>query len=481
MLRLLTIMAVLVGACGRIDFDLLADGGGDGGSSCPSPSPGERDGTRLVLAGTQFGDGSRWLNGYYDLQRDEPCQPVSWSDGNTYCVPTEDAFGVFADASCSQPLAELFACGQSMERYVATATQDACGVYSDEQLYNVGSASATTSYYESVGGSCIGPFFIAGGEALYNVGAEVPVSDLALVTTSDGTGSGALALRSYVSSDGLVADDTLVDTALGLPCGAQLDGLGTTTCLPQTRSAEYLYGDASCAGAGYAAVDTSCSPTPLVEAPPTCETPSDPDAFYSLLAPTVSPPAQLFATAGTTCEMVSPSSADTLYDVAATPLPLAGVQLAIVPDACHRIELVRAAGDGASVTVAVYDSQLGSICNVELAADGVMRCLPASTPLYAVFTDAQCTQPVNVAVVAFTPTCAAPPAPAYAEVLTGSGPCYGERIFAVGAEIDTPLYSQSGSDCESFAPTFVDQSITVYAVTTELDPTTFVTASTFHD
>ena len=107
----------------------------------------------------------------------------------------------------------------------------------------------------------------------------------------------------------------------------------------------------------------------------------------------------------------------------------------------QRIQLVHAGAGAARLATGAYDTQLGFDCAPSTATDGVQRCIPSAADsggISSAFSDAGCSQPIDVVV-----TSGVPQNFAVKDLGTGCAPI-GE-VHAVGAAITTPIYLNNGT------------------------------------
>jgi len=450
--RRAAVLALLV-ACGRIGFDPL-----------PSPAP-DHSGARLKVVSWRFADGGSIPYGLYDSERDERCALEPWDDGATYCSPTNTATAGFLDGSCTQPVAANIDPACDDPAYVAVF-----GPLGQTGLYELGSAVAGTEVYQLFGSACTGPF----DGALFDFGAEVPRSALAAVVETAPTGAGPIQLRDFASSDGFVEPDTLYDATAGSDCVAFEAGPQVTTagvCVSQSYGVTGAYHDAACS-------------QPIISVPdgliglgdigyltsPGC---LDQDYVFAPVAGPVGDSIVYGLSAGT-CTQVTPIAGATDYLLGA---PVDPPALARGPSAlAQRIRPVDYTADGVAIAdpTAFYDAALGVACQMQLAADGVERCLPAdAVGVEAAYADAGCTVPRSVVAVGGVTGCAPPAVPRYAVTNTSLACGFEQSVFAVGSTTGSAFFLL-GSACMPITPS---ANGAIYVVGAEVAPATFAAGS----
>ena len=455
-------------------------GGGDAGSgSGVDPNDGARSGSRLKLTWYVFSDGTRQWDGFYDAQRKEHCDIYTdWADGNAYCVPETTGYVVYADAACSQKLAQVYRdpnCAAASYGYVLDYASDGCTT-SPAHLYLRSAKTGTATYYLPDGaGGCAGPYTDASYD-YYQVGAEVPTSQLVHLTLSAPGGSGRIGQRFYQSADGMPYPWTLHDAQIGADCSAYVvsDDATTATCTPN-GDYTYEYHDASCSQPELD-LPASCAAPQFAAVFPQTACPTDAPTYYPVGAQLASTP--LYEQDGAACDAVTGNSGDKFY---ATGGALALAQLSRAPDAVsgHRLQLVHySTVDGLrSRDFTLYDTQKGTTCYPTTLPDGTMRCIAFGPTIDTYYRDAACTDAVDLAEVYTGPAgCAAPPVPKYGDKYLPPSPgscAYGEELHAISTPYAGPLYSNAGGVCEAYVP-YEDA---MYSVGPAVPLTDFVTAT----
>jgi hypothetical protein len=145
------------------------------------------------------------------------------------------------------------------------------------------------------------------------------------------------------------------------------------------------------------------------------------------------------------------------------------------------------ADDGAVVARSFYtDTQQKARCVFMQAADGQPRCLPVSVGgadavdvpyVKHLYADSSCTTPLNLVAEPKSTSSCAIAAPTYAADWDTSTCDERRHIFSVGAKIAAPVaYDTSGGSCA--ASSNIDASANDYfAVGAEIDPATFIAAT----
>ncbi len=143
-----------------------------------------QSGSRLKAKYVAGVDGSKQFNGLHDSQRNEDCSFGTAADGVLRCLPggANTTLGLFADAACTQPLAETSkGCAPSAYATTTDITVGACNTMAHEHVFMLGSAFTGTTVY-SKGPTTCAPYAGTGANPFttsfdfYSVGSEVPAS-----------------------------------------------------------------------------------------------------------------------------------------------------------------------------------------------------------------------------------------------------------------------------------------------------------------
>lgn len=449
-----------IGGCG---------GGGPDGPGPDGPGPdgpsvsvdGERSGTRLKLQWFDFGGTRRWTS-FYDTQRAETCSPREWSDGKSYCLPTDPKreAPVYLDAACTQPANMLFrdprGCDAPPPAYMVEYAQ-VCPRRVPHRLYRLGDRRPDAKFYtSSFDGVCEGPFDFASSADIYAAGAEVPLTELAAGTLVEPS-TGRLAVQFYEGNDGSRLPITLRDIALDSECRLDpTDGATSFTCEPFELGLAIYFADQACTRpVAYFNSPRSCPAPQVIRYDPDGCT-ATPNQYFAPGAPITG---QLYSSSSGTCESAPTGSEPTV--LLGSALTLATASRA--PDAtAGRLRTVHLGLPGAAQfrDPYLYDTALETECLTSELADGTTRCLPSRAFVEVLYTDAACTIPIKVARLADNleyngGSCAALPAPKYALERPGiAQACKAvPTMYPVTERYTGPLYKLDGA-CFEFGSSY---------------------------
>lgn len=348
-------------------------------------------GTRLRLNWLEYDDGTRQLASYepWDEARDETCAAQRWTDGNTYCTPTQSAslFPHYTDAECTT--AEYLAESPEPPTYVARF-EDVAG---EQQLASLARPEPATlaMYWELDGEECRGPYASA-GRMFYRAGSEVSRSDLARLRTQESTGDGRVGVRATTSSDGLYLPIAFVDRHLHSPC--TLDPYSTTeaSCIP-SGSGDLQYRDAACTQPVLAAGDAEVDPPPAIVIGSTCV-----PRVFAVGRETAEAPA--YVRVAGDC-LASTQGGSPWFTLIEHPVALVPRTREVV--AGRRLAPIVMSVDGIRVAARqLFDTEIGEECfrATSPREPGVYRCVPRDVGFVVDgFSDAACTIPIEVGLV----------------------------------------------------------------------------------
>src|SRR5690349_12145026 len=118
------VVLCLLAGCGQVSVShdaSIDSGGGDTG--------GAKSGTRLKIEWRDF-NGTKIIGDLYDSQRNEACYANDWSDGNTYCTPSDTNGTAYANAQCTQVVGQVYhdtGCTQPPPAYFVQYDYAGCG------------------------------------------------------------------------------------------------------------------------------------------------------------------------------------------------------------------------------------------------------------------------------------------------------------------------------------------------------------------
>ncbi len=426
-----------------------ADAARDAG---PDVDEGAVSGSRLKLTWFNFADGTRTWNSFYDAQRKENCSLYSgWAGGGTFCVPDWGGNIFYNDAGCAQPVDAVYhdpSCLQTPPTYVIDGSDVGC-TYEPQHLYLRGPQLTITGYYERFSdGSCGGPY--TGGYDFYQLGAEIPTSELVEITLGAPTTAGRLSTRFYQSTDGMKVPASVHDAMLGTDCYPESygDNATTATCQPSTYGSFY-YHDAACTQPELD-VPTTCAVPQYMSTTPTTACPADPPNIYTLGQQLASSP--LYYPSTGSCVSTTGSTDEHYYQ---TGMPVNIATMARIADTTpgHRIELVHfTTTDGLKFRdYVVHDVQEDADCYPTQLPDGTIRCVPYGGYVDSYFSNAQCTAPLDVVPLSTGPaTCGQPAVPKFARkyVQPQPGTCqYSTELHPVTTPYTGTVYYNNGVSC----------------------------------
>ncbi len=345
-------------------------------------------GARLELIWNTFADGSRQRDviEVFDAERDEPCVPHRWTDGNTYCTPggrqVANLATVYASAACDS--AALRAVDGGSLTYAPTVVD---GVFA--ALHRAQPLALVAFWVRDAGGACAGPFS-GGGQRFYQRGAEVAAAELAPVETKAIDAGGRVGLRTLVSDDGLSLPTGMRDNSRGFDCIVRTTANGVATCLPPRQGA-LRYADAACREPVVGQHESWSDVAPYMFAGPVCE----PLGFMVSTETTVPG----YERIGGVCMATAAPIGHRWFQAA--PIDLARIERRRVAEPGRRLEAIElVAGDVTLSDVSRFDTRTGGECQLASSAaePGVRRCLPQGPGFESTyFADAACTRPLPLA------------------------------------------------------------------------------------
>lgn len=440
------LMLLVMGACGKVDSPPPPD-------AMPVENhDGMKSGSRLKIRWADF-DGSKVYAGLSDSMRGgEQCTPRKFSDAKTYCTPTGGTV-VYRDAACTMPIGrQIRSCPQTQMQYFVETDPQACDNPAKRIFPRGAPLGGTVTYYTANATGCTGPFDGSSYD-MFALGAEIPLTELAVMETPAATDPGRLQQRFAESADGARVFAGLYDSQLGSDCFLTLDATRAgARCVPNSASTGY-YGDTTCTSQRSSFRKGCPAPKYATRYDLFCPYVSSVPTVYrngalttgALYQPNVAPPPA--------CAAVTANPEQSYYEVGEQ----VSVEVAARAPASEgkgRYRFIYTTSGGSKLRDAtLYDTVKQTECTPTTMPDGSMRCLPYaaySTSLY--YSDAACTveQPVIIVPNAPATGCTLPPLPAYSlrTVTTTTPTCNVTReVRQVGAAYSGSLYFKTGTTC----------------------------------
>ncbi len=413
-MRLLVLVALV--ACGRIGFDDRLD------ERVPRLRP------RWIVF-----DDARAPYGLYDTVLESPCSPASLSDGRTYCVPYGLGTGLnYTDAACTAPVVGIPPVCDGTPTFLILSDRCLQDVYRRGDVRSI-----STWYRRDAAGTCLDAGAVPAGFTVFDVGPRVDAAtELAGMIAEAPEGSGRLRVRRYRGDDGVVVAGPYHDAQYGFDCLASTQLDGARACVPIGRLAVTgEFEDAECTAPKFQ-MPAACAPVQLgfagVDA---CGRPE----IHGLVPAPATP---LFDVVGT-C-------------VAATPDPTAMYARTSGVVTLASIDYVPAAGSGRIVPVertvggepvgadpVLFDQLLAERCTPN-GFGTEPRCIPVAMAVVTRFTDAACTQPIELGTMTTPAGCSQPvPTTALDDLRCGIAP----RARRRGARFAGTVYQQTETAC----------------------------------
>ncbi|MEP7049775.1 MAG: hypothetical protein ABJB12_05455 [Pseudomonadota bacterium] len=246
--------------------------GGEAGTATDIPKdiPAATSGTRLKAQFLSTPDGTAQFVGFYDRERDEPCQLRVMPDDRVWCIPTAertDTFyirdgrptsgtGPYAHADCTHQMyvdPSPSCPNVPRTRYWVTHTErEGAGQISCEdpdwtirQIGDPIEPDFEGSYYRDQDGVCYHTSFVSSGQ-FYELGDPIPHSAFALAHEQNRDMPARLVVREWVGDDGSRQALGWYDTKRREPCSSTLSEDDSTRCVPQAQGYGDYYDDVAC-------------------------------------------------------------------------------------------------------------------------------------------------------------------------------------------------------------------------------------------
>jgi hypothetical protein len=397
------------------------------GDNAP-PTAGATAGTRLALYGYILDDGSEQAYPYdwYDRARGEHCVRQQWSDGETYCTPFSTAV-VYSDANCSAEVARIAPSLIVPLGYARVLFTTSTGALLS-RLRVLGDPIAVTDfYYSSEAGTCT-PHAISDSATFRRITDQSLTADafVRIRRLTDDGGDRFVGVRD-VGDDGMVVPIGFHDNELGIDCTASgFANTVTATCRPLNVAPAAYFTDPTCKTPAFSSVYAGSSDDAIELDTGACpryfsESQTVPTALYD----------------GTPDHCIASSPEGTYY--AAGPELELGTLPRTAGTSAGRYTPI-ALGDPALhvFDTFVHDNQLDIDCQPSFAG----TCMPATAGMVAsLFSDARCTQPIQLAYV--PPECG----------VHATFAATDQQLFAIGPRFTATAYTISTGDiCAAALP-----------------------------
>jgi len=403
-----------------------------GGSGPKTPANAKfEDGTRLKAVYQRIDGAPPVFLNWYDTKLKVDCSfaDVGLPD-RLVCFPTDpigadvrtlfaSGTDVFADSACTERLVDaVFAPCETRLFATGPALGDACG--SPVHLFALGeTVPLDPAGVYNRGPSGTGPCQPATPSALetyselHRVGSEIAIDSLVSGTYEHDGGAGRIVPVRIVGSDGSIQGHATTDPTWWAASGVlawdnERAELVTTPLRPGSRwipavdVVTGLFANAACSVP--AVVGPACG-TPAKDAyewaTDACGYPA-PESFFEV-GPRLADQASVFFQNVDACEPYPGGAAANpklaTFAIGAPIPPTAFADAEEIRTGTGQIQIVQAttAGGAAAFDVGFFDSVHGQPCTFQRnlqAADGVVRCLPPTTPFESYYADADCTLPL---------------------------------------------------------------------------------------
>ncbi len=434
MMGLLTFVLAGV-ACGKVN-----------GEPAPEELDGIRSGTRLKARWNSF-DGTKVFAGLLDSTRNEMCSVRRFTDTKSYCVPSKSGPVVYRDNACTMPIGRQprTTCPVTTVDYFVETDPMTCDG-SAVKVYARGAQISLPTYYIKSATACAG--FTPTSSDLFLLGAEVPITELAMFEEPALVTSGRVQQRLQESLDGAQVQAGIYDSELGADCSMVLDASRTSaTCLPTASSTGAFFADATCT-APKTTFRKGCTPPKFAtrfEAP-NCSGVAPLPTLYSYGAQNST---ALFSIAPATgmCAAATAAADLSYYELGAA-VTMASVPRAPEPTGTGRYRpIYTSSADAKLREPMLLDTLKQTECTISTLGDGSVRCLPLityATSLY--YGDAACTTELFLVFPLKMPVagCAAPPLPKYT-IRAAPAPAAActLEVRPVGEPYTGPLFSKN--------------------------------------
>jgi len=349
-----------------------------------------QSGSRLKLSWYQYADGARELASrikFFDAVRDETCVAMPWTGGATYCTP-----GVISDFSGNRYARTVFTTADCTAKVGAAASP--VSHFIEDELVN-GQAHLSHYYrsgpvakpqprqtYDLRDGVCAGPFDVTGAFVYFELGLELPKSQLAEITRTELGTRSRLGFTVDTSLDGMRIWVGYYDHGLETTCQLEYREDSAIVCAPSNAYDVDYFRDAQCTQPTLSVA--SSRPEPRFATRHSLQT--DCTSYFRVGSRVESP---LFERFGEQC-LASTAPLDERQYSVEEPLVLPVLELEYVETPGRRLQdVVGVHGDTTTPSVGLFDTVTGVRCRASGFSTDI-RCMPTRRAAREAYTDSTC-------------------------------------------------------------------------------------------
>ncbi len=410
------------------------------GDNLPDPTQ-LHSGSRLKLAWYEYDGGARELetSWYFDQTLGERCTPMPWSDGHRYCAPAADE-AVYINETCTRALGRTLVSLPPAPFFATRYKLAGASLPVRSKLFRRGQPTLPpAAVWQKGANGCIS---VEQGEDFeyFELGAEVPVTELVRLRRGDPRGTGELAIIDEIGDDELRVPVALYDRAAEAECTtANLPNMVSVPCTPSSTATIAYYLDPECTDLVVAVPsDTSPSIAQLHDVPTSCST------YYRTGLELIPQPMQpMFEKSGTTCALTARPSGTRFFALGER-VHVPALGRVREPGAQRIRPIARVNAELQLQDPLMYDAELDTEC----MHDGELQCVPRTLgravpeTANAHYADPQCEVPIGLA---FVPRGACDPPQRFASD--------GADYYELREPYTKPIYVPStGDTCSGFAP-----------------------------
>ncbi len=466
----LAALAALPLACGGESIGSLTDASNDatdGADADTTPIAAvcaSTPGTRLTREFIEPAAGAREEFDVIDTELGEECRYFLEADGSYTCYPENfETLIRFQDAACTSAIVGV-AIGATPKPYARARRLSNGGCFLGRHFRKVGMPSAVTGgqavFSQDTTGTC-SPV-TAPARDYYLAGPELPISSFVTATRGAASSTPRLATATFQGSDGSSICDfsgSVIDNDLDAACRPGFGVDSEFYCVPTGPSSTEVFNNAGCTDQSSVVVVDRCQEEPPAYAQ-TTETLACGVVGTTLQAVTTTALEQRFDDSSGSC--LADTGTDRFFPVGETIENSEFVSLeAQKEEGSERLtRSLLSDGQGFLGFQGLWhDDVLDADCQFQPAVDGSFRCLPESLTTANFFSNATCTDPIQLARI--------DDCQQGKSHFTVSAPL-GNRVLSAAPHSE-PVFENSGNGCGPVSGSFLVPSF-------ELGPSSFVEA-----